>query len=208
MRAHTHTMYLSRTETFSAHPVSIRVVSQPSCYLPYGAPRTASTGRLPLVKAGWIPCLSSLPRQTSLRDKAYRRQLLLEEADTGSTRPLPAHMSGISHRNISWWWTCFLIHTSKKRKKAKSFSHVRLFATAWTVAYQASPSMGFSRRENWSGLPFPSPGDLPDSGIKPRSPALQANALPSQPSGKPHMVQSAHYFYIFYISFFDNQPHF
>ena len=58
----------------------------------------------------------------------------------------------------------------------KSLSRVRLFATLWTVAYQASPSMGFSRQESWSGLPFPSPGDLPDPGIKPRSPALEANA--------------------------------
>ena len=49
--------------------------------------------------------------------------------------------------------------------------------------YQAPPSMGFSRQEFWSGLPFPSPGDLPDSGIKPRSPALQADALPSEPPG-------------------------
>ena len=51
----------------------------------------------------------------------------------------------------------------------------------WTVAYQASLSMGFSRQEYWSGLPFPSPGDLPDPGIEPMSPALQADALPSDP---------------------------
>ena len=50
--------------------------------------------------------------------------------------------------------------------KVKSLSHVRLFATPWTVAYQASLSMGFSRQECWSGLPFPSPGDLPDPGIE------------------------------------------
>ena len=54
--------------------------------------------------------------------------------------------------------------------KVKSLSRVRLFVTPWTVAYQASPSMGFSREEYWSGLPFPSPGDLPDPGIEPRSP--------------------------------------
>ena len=60
--------------------------------------------------------------------------------------------------------------------EAKSFSHVQLFATPWTVAYQAPPSMGFSRQECWSGLPFPSPGDLPDPGIEPGSPALQAGA--------------------------------
>ena len=69
--------------------------------------------------------------------------------------------------------------------KVKSLSRVRLFATPWTVAHQAPLSMGFSRQEYWSGLPFPSPGDLPDPGIKPRSPALQADALTSEPPGKP-----------------------
>ena len=57
--------------------------------------------------------------------------------------------------------------------KVKSLSRVRLLATPWTVAYQASPSMGFSRQEHWSGLLFPSPGDLPDPGIEPVSSALQ-----------------------------------
>ena len=65
--------------------------------------------------------------------------------------------------------------------KVKSFSRVLLFATPWTVAHQAPPSMGFSRQEYWSGLPFPSPGDLPDPGFEPRSPALQADALTSEP---------------------------
>ena len=63
-------------------------------------------------------------------------------------------------------------------------SRARLFATPWTIAYQAPPSMGFSRQEYWSGLPFPSPGDLPHPGIEPGSPALQADALPSEPPGK------------------------
>ena len=70
--------------------------------------------------------------------------------------------------------------------KVKSLSSVRsLFATPWTVAYQAPLSMGFSRQEYWSGLPFPSPGDLPNTGIKPGSPTLQADALTSEPPGKP-----------------------
>ena len=56
-----------------------------------------------------------------------------------------------------------------------------LFATPWTVAYQAPFSMEFARQEYWSGLPFPSPGDLPDPGTEHRSPALQADALPSEP---------------------------
>ena len=69
--------------------------------------------------------------------------------------------------------------------EVKSLSRVQLFATPWTVAYQA-PSMGFSREEYWSGLPFPSPEDLPNPGTEPRSPALQADALPSEPPGKPY----------------------
>ena len=69
--------------------------------------------------------------------------------------------------------------------KVKSLSRVRLFVTPWTVASQASPSMGFSKQEYWSGLPFPSPGDLPGPGIESRSPALEADALPSEPPGKP-----------------------
>ena len=69
--------------------------------------------------------------------------------------------------------------------KVKPPSPVQLFVILWTVVYQVSLSMGFSRQEYWSGLPFPSPGDLPDPGIKPRSPALQADTLPSEPPGKP-----------------------
>ena len=68
--------------------------------------------------------------------------------------------------------------------KVKSLSRVQLFVTPWTVAYQALPYMGFSRQEYWSGVPFPSPGDLPNPGIEPGSPALQADALPSEPPGK------------------------
>ena len=73
--------------------------------------------------------------------------------------------------------------------KVKSLSHVRLFATPWSVAHRAPPFMGFSRQEYWSGLPFPSPGDLPNPGMEPRSPALQADALTSEPPGKPgHLI--------------------
>ena len=67
----------------------------------------------------------------------------------------------------------------------KLLSRVRLFATPWTIAYHRPPSMGFSRQEYRNGLPFPSPGDLPNPGIEPRSPALQSDTLPSEPPGKP-----------------------
>ena len=82
-------------------------------------------------------------------------------------------------------WTKIVI---KQRKKVKSLSRVPLFVTPWTVAYQSPPpSMEFSRKEYGSGLPFPSLGDLPDPEIKPRSPALQADALPSETPGKPQI---------------------
>ena len=76
------------------------------------------------------------------------------------------------------------IHINSK-VKVKSLSRVQLFVTPWTVAYQVPPSMGFSRQEFWSGLPFSSPGDLPNPGIESMSPALQADSLLSEPPGKP-----------------------
>ena len=74
----------------------------------------------------------------------------------------------------------------KVKWKGKLLSCVQLCMTPWTTAAcQAPLSMRFSRQGYWSGLPFPSPGDLPDPGIEPGSPALQADALPSEPPGKP-----------------------
>ena len=70
-----------------------------------------------------------------------------------------------------------------KQVKVKSLSRVQLLATSQTAAYQAPLSMEFSRQEYWSGLPFPSPGDLSNPGIEPGSPARQADAVPSQPPG-------------------------
>ena len=96
-------------------------------------------------------------------------------------------------------WLYMCDHSALRKKvKVKSLSRVRLFATPGTVAYQAPPSMGFSRQEYWSGLPFPSPADLPNPGIEPRSPALQTDLLTSEPAGKPNpmgcslLVSSVH----------------
>ena len=75
----------------------------------------------------------------------------------------------------------------------KSLSHVQLFATPWTVGHQTPVSMVFPRQEYWSGLPFPSLEDLPDPGIEPGFPALQADSLTSEPPGKPPgALQSSH----------------
>ena len=76
--------------------------------------------------------------------------------------------------------------------KVKSLSRVQL-CDPWTVAHQAPPSIGFSRQEYWSGLPFPSPRDHPDPGIEPRSPTLQADALTSEPPGKPQYWNQTDY---------------
>ena len=73
------------------------------------------------------------------------------------------------------------------QQKVKSPSFLQLFAIVWTVAYQAPQSIEFSRQEYWSGLPCPSPGDLPKPGIKPGPPSLQTEALPSEPPGKPQI---------------------
>ena len=97
----------------------------------------------------------------------------------------------------STWETCGLEAVVKV--KVKSLSRVWLFATPCTVTYQAPPSMGFSRQECWGGLPFPSPGDLPDPGIEPGSPTLQADALPSEPLGKPFFHWS-----VFYLQYYIN----
>ena len=82
--------------------------------------------------------------------------------------------------------SCIFPYTRKKSlflvKEVMSVSCVQLFETPWTVAYQPPLSMGFFRQEYWSGLPFPSPGYLPNPGIEPESPALQAY---SEPPGKP-----------------------
>ena len=65
------------------------------------------------------------------------------------------------------------------------FSHIRCCATLWTVACQAPLSMKFCRQEYWSGLLYPSPGDLSNTGIEPGSPTLPADSLPFEPPGKP-----------------------
>ena len=96
-------------------------------------------------------------------------------------------LSEVRKRKTNTIWYHLYVESKRKvkRKKVKSLSRVRFFVTLWTVAHQVPPSMGFSRQEYWSGLPFPSPRDIPDTGIEPRSPALQADALTSEPPGKP-----------------------
>ena len=89
-----------------------------------------------------------------------------------------------NHSPFHWSVT----RTSEKLKsseRVKLLSHVWLFATPWTIALQTPLFMEFSKQEYWSGVPFPSTGDIPDPGIEPESPALQADSLPSEPPGTP-----------------------
>ena len=96
--------------------------------------------------------------------------VMLQPLKTGALTAFGPH----SHAKCVWRWQMWWSHYMPEVKwsEVKSLSHVRLFATPWTVAHQAPWSVGFSRHEYWSVLPFPSPGDLPDPGIEPRSPAL------------------------------------
>ena len=103
------------------------------------------------------------------------------------------------HKAIFTWIFFFAVWRYIVAVVVQSPSPVQLFATPWTVAYQASLSMGFSRQEYWSGLPFPSPGDLPNPGIKPGSPALGADALTSEPPGKPMSNLFSKYLYRAYL---------
>ena len=75
------------------------------------------------------------------------------------------------------------LHSSVDMCMRSCFSHVQLFETLWAVASQAPLSTGFSRKEYWSGLPFPPPGDIPDPGIEPTFPALQEDSLPLSTRG-------------------------
>ena len=99
------------------------------------------------------------------------------------------HMEQSPGYTTSWVTNQTSVYLRKLKVKVKLLSRVRLFVTPWTVAQKAPLYMGFFRQEYWSGLPFPSPGDLLDPGIEPRSPALQADVLTSEPPGKPHKAE-------------------
>ena len=94
-------------------------------------------------------------------------------------QPTPVFLPGKSdgQRSLAVYspWGCKELGTTER---LNLLTCVRLFATPWTVAHQAPLSMKFSRQEYWSGLPYPPPGDLPDPGIEPSSPAWQVDSLP------------------------------
>ena len=89
---------------------------------------------------------------------------------------------------------------TKCESESEVLSPIWLCVTLWTVAYHAPPTMGFSRQEYWSGLPFPSPGDLPDHGIEPGPPSLEADALTSEPPGNPKCSYIIKWIYKAYLT--------
>ena len=105
---------------------------------------------------------------------------------------------------VASWPAYRFLRRQEKKERKWSLSVLSDSATPWTVVHQAPPSMEFSRHEYWSRLSFPSPGDLPDPGIKPRSPTLQADILPSDPPGKPQETGKV----IWYSHLFKNLPPF
>jgi len=117
------------------------------------------------------PCFEQeqLKNSSRFRSNRFRRVFRFEGGIGVSEKGAPFCMFAICQAPISLWLVAM-----------KGFAEKLLNESPWTVAYQAHPPMGFSRQEYCSGLPFPSPGDLPDPGIKLRSPALQADALPSE----------------------------
>ena len=143
---------------------------------------------LPLSFPGGSEVKKHLPgmRETWVRSLGWEDPLEKEMATHSSTLAWRIH-GGRSLVGYSLWGrkesdTTERLHSLKV--KVKLLTHVWLFVTPWTIAYQTPLFMEFSRQEYWSGLPFPSPGDLPDPGIEPGSPTFQADALPSEPPGK------------------------
>ena len=131
-------------------------------------------------------------------------QLCLTLCDPIDGSPPGSPIPGILQARTLEWVAISFSNAWKWKVKVNLLSRVRLLATPWTAAYQAPPSMGFSRQEYWSGVPLPSPsysssppfimewvafsspGDLPNSGTESRSPALQEDSLSAKPPGKPY----------------------
>ena len=105
--------------------------------------------------------------------------------------PYPGGLRSVGSHRVGYDWS--------NLAAVAAASHIQLTAIPWTIAHQAPLSMGFPRQEHWSRLPFPSPGDLPNPGIKPRSPTLAGRFLTTEPWGKPYErlyrnTYSWHYF--------------
>ena len=146
----------------------------------------------------WVGLCQHTPSHSLCSYAAMAQDSPWEPVRNTGSQPTPAILSQSPHFIKMPGWVEGIVKMEQHRLKltyiwdlfpptfkVKLLSLLRLSVIPLTVAYQAPPSTAFSRQEYWSGLPFPSPGDLSEPGIKPRSSALQADALPSEPPGKP-----------------------
>ena len=127
--------------------------------------------------------LHQLKKKKNLTTWELWVKLYLGQNDYHGPEDSPTDSSGVPVLKRKGERAVLYMILEKEVKWVKSFSLVWLFATPWTVACQVPPSMGFSKQEYWSGLPFPSPGDLSNPGFKHGSPALQADSLLSELPG-------------------------
>ena len=135
-----------------------------------------------------IICFSSLNQQSPMGAEFHIQYAGVpsEVTQVNSTAGISSYTSSLVIK--SYRLTQPLIPSpdgSSSPECAQSLSRVWLFVTPWRIAPQALLFVGFSSQEYWSGLPFPPPGDLPNPGIKPRSPTLQVDSLSTEPPGKP-----------------------
>ena len=138
---------------------------------------TLSPGRLRVV---WVTsCVTPSPFWGIFSWADFSLSLAAVKSQTGQC------WREISHRNLYVLSDGIIMVCLFSIIVSVSCSLAKLFVTLWTIACQAPLSMGLLSQEYWSRLPFPPPGDLPDAGIEPRSPALQADSLPPKPPGKP-----------------------
>ena len=123
-------------------------------------------------------------------------QLCPTPCDPVDGSPPRSSIPGILQARTLEWVAVSFSNALKWKVKVKLLSCVQLFVTQWTIAYQAPPSMGFSREEYWNRLQFPSPGHLPDPGILPKSPASQAGTLLTEPPiyVRPQMLSHVWFF--------------
>ena len=160
---------------------------------PSPLPEPTSPPRLPEAPSKFTPQPSLVsPRQQGRRGniqllKWSQAHAHVEDGTRGVRATSPGRGSGVEGgrcgpSTTSEGWALGTKERKKRKKEGKgSPSVVSNSATPWTIAYQGPLSMGFPRQEYWSRLPFPSPGDLPNPGIKPGSPVLRADTLPSEP---------------------------
>ena len=152
---------------------------------------SASASVIPMNIQGWFPLgwtgsillLSKGPSRVFSSITVQKHQFFGAQSNSLCGPTLTSIHNYWKTRSFNYmdlWWQS----DASERVKVKFLSHIRLFVIPWTVACQFPLSMEFSRQEYWSGLPIPSPGDLPNPGIESNSPTLQADSLPSEPPDK------------------------